>query len=61
MPESRNFYVANMSFNGIRENKILVKIFGFIVLNVWKLNFRESEQQTGQSIVRIQLKQVFSC
>ena len=61
MPESRNFYVANMSFNDIRENKILVKIFGFIVLNVWKSNFRESEQQTGQSIVRIQLKQVFSC
>ena len=26
-----NFYVANMSFNAIRENKILAKIFEFTV------------------------------
>ena len=27
------FYVANMSFNAIRENKILAKIFEFTVIS----------------------------
>ena len=31
MPKSRIFYLADMSFNAIRENKILVKISGFTV------------------------------
>ena len=32
MPKSRISYVANMSFNTIRENKILAKISEFTVL-----------------------------
>ena len=38
------FSVANMSFNAIRENKILVKFFGFIVpfLHWWMDHWRNS-------------------
>ena len=32
MPKSRIFTIANMSFNAIRENKILAKISEFTVL-----------------------------
>ena len=32
MPLSLNFNVANMSFNAIRENKIIAKISGFTVI-----------------------------
>ena len=32
MPKSRSFNVANMSFNAIRENKILSKISEFTVI-----------------------------
>ena len=31
MPKSQFFYIASMSFNAIRENKILAKISEFIV------------------------------
>ena len=29
MPKSQIFYLANMSFNAVRENKIIVKISDF--------------------------------
>ena len=38
MPLSRIFNVENMSFNAVRENKILTKITEFTVTNDWDFN-----------------------
>ena len=39
----QNFYIANMSFNAIRENKILAKISEFTLLRlVYWATWRES-------------------
>ena len=38
MPLSRFFYMANMCFNAIHENKMLTKISGFTVLKLlWSI------------------------
>ena len=31
MPKAQIFYLANMSFNAVRKNKIIVKIYDFTV------------------------------
>ena len=57
MPLWRIFYVENMSFNAIRENKILAKISEFTVLilimqyvhNVWSNIFFIRKQYRSRS------------
>ena len=38
MPKSHFVYIANMSFNAIRENKIIMKISEFTVLTAMQLS-----------------------
>ena len=58
MSKSQLFYLANMSFNAICENKILAKISVFTVLNILSLGSQNDIPKNSYSRSKSILKQL---